>query len=208
MKKLLYATNNPGKIFEVKKYLQPFAVELVSPQELSINIEVDEAGKTLAENATLKAKAYLRVVKNMVVMADDTGVEIDALNGEPGIHVRRWRDKKTHMSDQAVINYCLKRMQAIPQAKRGAQFRTVIALGTNPDNIELFSGVLRGRISSKPIALKIPGFPFESIFFIPQWKMMLGEVHQLEGEQKQKYLTHRELAISHALARIKKLISS
>lgn len=101
-KKLLYATTNPGKIFEVGKLLKFYGIEIISPKDLKIEIDVPEIGKTLEENVQLKAEAYLKVVDyNIVVMSDDTGAEIDALNGEPGIHVRRWKDKKTAMTDQA-----------------------------------------------------------------------------------------------------------
>jgi XTP/dITP diphosphohydrolase len=206
---VLYATANPGKVLEVRKYLQHFAIALLSPNDIGVTIEVAETGQTLEENAALKAKAYLSQVLHTVVLADDTGVEIDALHGEPGIHVRRWRDRSTPMSDQAIIDYCMERLQGIPQAQRGAQFRTVIALGSPGGAIELFDGILRGEIVTTPAPLNIPGFPFEAIFFISEWGKLLGDIHTLSMDDKlrQGYLTHRERAIRNAVPRLRELLS-
>ena len=129
MMRVLYATTNPGKLFEVGKFLNPFGIELLGPKDLGLSIDVSEEGNTLEENALLKARAYIDEGIEYPVLADDTGVEIDALGGEPGIHVRRWKDGKTRMSDQEIIDYCIMRMQGIPRGKRTAQFRTVIAVG-------------------------------------------------------------------------------
>src|SRR3989338_3568720 len=113
-KTILYATTNPGKIFEVDRLLKAYGIKMVSPKDLGLDIEVEEAG-----------------------------LEIEALNGEPGIHVRRWRDGKTRMTDQETIDYCLYKMKNVPKGKRGARFRTVIALASggrsSPDcRIETF----------------------------------------------------------------------
>jgi XTP/dITP diphosphohydrolase len=205
---VLYATTNPGKVLEVRKYLQHFDIGLLSPQEVGLTIEVEETAQTLEENATIKARVYLAQVPHMVVMADDTGVEIDALHGEPGIHVRRWRDRTTPMSDQDIIDYCMACMQGIPKARRGAQFRTVIALGSPGGAIELFDGILRGEIVTTPAPLNIPGFPFETMFYIPEWGKLLGDIHAVSIDEKlrQGYLTHRERAVRRAIPRLRELI--
>jgi XTP/dITP diphosphohydrolase len=206
--RLLYATSNPGKLFEVGKYLAAYGIGLVSPAQAGAVIDVEETGQTLEENATLKARAYLQRVSNMIVMADDTGVEIDALCGEPGIHVRRWRDHHTPLSDQEVMHYCMERMQGIPKTQRGAQFRTVIALGIPGGEIELFDGILRGEITQTPAPLKFAGFPFETMFYIPEWQKLLGDIHEfsLEEKMQQGYLTHRERAVYKALPRLQALL--
>lgn len=205
---VLYATTNPGKVHEVRKYLQFFGLALLSPAEVGLTIAVEETGQSLEENAALKAQAYLAQGPHMVAMADDTGVEIDALHGEPGIHVRRWRDRTTPMSDHAIIAYCMERMQGVPAPRRGAQFRTVIALGRAGRALELFEGVLRGAIVETPAPLIIPGFPFEAMFFVPEWGELLGDVHALSIEDKlhQGYLTHRERAVQQAVPRLRELL--
>jgi XTP/dITP diphosphohydrolase len=204
---LLYATTNPGKLMEVGKYLEPFGLTVVSPTQLGITIEVEESGQTLEENAILKARAYLDRAPDRIVIADDTGVEIDALHGEPGIHVRRWRDKTTPLSDQEVIDTCIARMRGIPTAQRGAQFRTVIALAIPGGTVELFDGILRGTIVETPAPLRIAGFPFEALFYIPEWGKLLGEIHELSIEEKMRcgYLTHRERAVHQAIPRLQEL---
>lgn len=219
--KLLYATTNPGKVWEVGKHVKQFGIVVVTPKDLGLAvIDVPEEGKTLEENAAAKVSAYLKHGIDIPIIADDTGIEIDALHGEPGIHVRRWKDGKTRMNDQDIIDYCLLQLSGIPTAKRGAQFRTVIALA-HPDSkglsfpaqgqslrnsIELFDGVLRGEILERPIPLRVEGFPFESLFYIPEWKLVLGEAHQLPIEKKNKFLSHRERAVMNALPRIRALL--
>jgi XTP/dITP diphosphohydrolase len=206
---LLYATTNPGKVLEVRKYLHSFGMALLSPAEIGMALDVEETGQSLEENAALKAKAYHAQVPHMVVLADDTGVEIDALHGEPGIHVRRWRDGCTPMSDQAIIDYCMTRMQDIPPAQRGAQFRTVVALAGPDGAVELFDGILRGEITETPAPLNIPGFPFEAMFYIQEWGRLLGDIHTFSMEEKlhQGYLTHRERAVQRAVPRLRELLT-
>lgn len=211
-KKLLYATTNPGKIFEVGKLLGSYGLKIVSPQELKIKIDVSETGSSLEENAIIKVKSYLPLIgEDIVVMADDTGAEIDALGGEPGIHVRRWKDKKTAMTDKEILDYAMKRLAGVPVEKRTAKMRTVIALGTKKRGVELFEGVIEGRILEKPVnKYNMEGFPFEGIFFVPTWGkkgLVLGEVHRLKGKEKKKYLSHREKAVTSAIPRIKELLS-
>ena len=87
-KELLYATTNLGKVQEIRKHLAGHGVTILSLQDLQINIDVPETGRTLEENAALKARAYCEHAGGRLVMADDTGIEITALNGEPGIRVR------------------------------------------------------------------------------------------------------------------------
>lgn len=211
MRQLLYATTNPGKIAELRKIMRFHGLDLVSPAEIGQVHDVDETGTTLEENATLKARAYLDLLANApdrdryVVLADDTGVEIDALNGEPGIHVRRWNGAR--MTDEAIIAFCLQRMAGIPAERRGAQFRTAFALGVpGSDAVELYDGTLRGVILDAADPLRIEGFPFESIFYVPEWGRLLGEVHPLPPDQKLDYITHRERALDHALPRLKELL--
>ncbi len=205
-KELLYATNNPGKLVEISKLLNHNGIKVVSPKDLGIELDIPETGNSLEENASLKAKAFLLESDGRIVLSDDTGLEIDALNGEPGIHVRRWKDGKTRMTDKEIIEYCVQRMTGIPKEQRGAQFRTVLALALPDGTIETFEGTLRGEILENPALIRVEGFPFESLFFIPEWEMLLGEVHQLEAKDKKGRLNHREKALQKAIPRIRKLI--
>ncbi|HBC45278.1 TPA: hypothetical protein DCZ81_03870 [Candidatus Collierbacteria bacterium] len=207
LNELLYATSNPGKILEITKLLGYNGINVVSPDDLKISLDVSETGGTLEENARLKVKAYLAKVKDRLVLADDTGLEIDALNGEPGIRVRRWRDGETRMEDEEIIQYCLGLMAGIPMEKRGAQFKTVLAVGLPSGNIEIFKGVLRGVILKEADPIRIKGFPFESLFFVTDWNMLLGHASKLPVNQMKNRRNHREKALHEAIPRIRALIS-
>ena len=196
MKEIVYATTNPGKFGEVSKLFLAHGILLHSPSDYGVLVEVPETGSTLEENAILKAEAYRDAIKeDVIVLGDDTGVEIKALGGEPGIRVKRWRGYE--MQDEEIINYCLERLSSIKSDDRQAQFRTVIAVAKIGQPTKTFSGVLDGRIVASPIPLRIKGFPFESIFYATDYDLMLGEIHQLSIEEKLKrnIITHREKAV-------------
>ncbi|MBI5958579.1 MAG: non-canonical purine NTP pyrophosphatase [Chloroflexi bacterium] len=211
MRQLLYATTNPGKLMELGRIMARQGLSMVSPAEIGIVIDVAEDGATLEENARLKARAYLDrladspAADRYVVLADDTGLEIDALGGQPGIHARRWKNGQ-RMEDEELITYCLQQMAHIPPGQREAQFRTVFALGVPGAPLELFDGTLRGELLEQPDPLRIEGFPFESIFYVPEWGSLLGKVHELPAEQKARLMTHRDRAMETALPRLRALL--
>jgi XTP/dITP diphosphohydrolase len=205
-RRLLYATSNPGKLMEARQIMAAFGLDLLAPQDIGLGLDVPETGTSLEDNARLKAEAYLPLVPpDVVVIGDDTGVEIDALNGEPGIYVRRWIGR--HMTDEEIIDHVLSRMAHVPPGERGAQFRAVLALGVPGRKLELFEGTLRGVILEQADPLRIPGFPFESVFFVPEWNRLLGEAYDLSPAEKQVCVTHRERAIRNALPRIRALLN-
>jgi len=204
--KLIYATTNPGKFQEVQNFLASYDIKIHTPSEFGVKINVEETGSTLEENAILKAKAFCDALPdNFVVIGDDTGVEIAALGGEPGIRVRRWRGE--HMSDQQIIDYCIQRMKNVPVDSRQAQFRTVLAVAKHGQLTQTFDGILSGHIVTKPTPLLIKGFPFESLLYIDEYKMMLGDIHQLSTQEKatKHIFTHRERAFTQSLSYLKKL---
>jgi XTP/dITP diphosphohydrolase len=203
MKQIFYATNNPGKIFEVGRQLASAGIKMITPNDLGLTIDVEENGNTLEENAILKIKGYLDLLKDMIILADDTGLEIDALNGEPGIHVRRWKDGKTRMTDQECIDYCIEMMKGIPKENRGAQFRTVLALSFPNKDIELFDGILRGHILEEPSILRVEGFPYESLF-MTDVNTLLGDDRQIPLEERKDRPSHRERAVYKIIERLNK----
>lgn len=208
MKRLVYATTNPGKFQEVRKFLASHNLRLHAPSEYQVELDVEESGNTLEENATLKAKAFLNLLPNdSIVIGDDTGVEISALNGEPGIKVRRWKGE--HMTDQEIIDYCIARMKDVKDGSRQAQFRTVLAVTARNHDTKLFDGILPGHIVQDPTLLKIKGFPFESLLYVDEYKMMLGEIHQLTAKEKAEktILTHRERALNSSLSYLRQLLA-
>lgn len=202
-KKILYATQNPGKLSEVRRVLSFLPIEVLSPADLGIALDVPEEGQSFEENAILKAQAF-SPISSIPLITDDTGLEIDALGGEPGVRTRRWKGYR--MSDQEIIDHALERLERVPWEARGAQFRTVIALSAPPgapSSPELFQGTLRGKILEKPLPqFAIEGFPFWGLFWVEEISKVLGEAQDVPG-----FLTHRGRAILSALPRIKEIFN-
>lgn len=194
MNNIVYATTNPGKFSEVQKIFAHHNVGIKSLLDYGISKDIIESGNTLEENAKIKVLAYQKLLpKDVIVVADDTGIEIDALGGEPGIKVRRWRGYK--MEDEEIIEYCLSRLKDVTISHRGAQFRTVLAIAGIGQDIVYFDGILRGRILDHPQSLRKEGMPFWPIFFIPKLNMTLGDFHSSPIDFQLKNPTHRELAV-------------
>lgn len=207
MTTLIYATTNPGKFAEVQKLFSGHGLTIHAPSEYGINIDVDETGQTLEENAVLKAEAYLVLLPlDSIVLGDDTGVEIDALGGEPGIKVRRWKGYK--MTDDEIINYTLERLKNVPENMRQAQFRTVIAVSKQGTVTQTFSGILPGRIVVKPHNFREEGLPFQPLFFSTEYNQMLYQIHSLPTAEKlaKNIVTHRERAVLNSLKYIHELM--
>lgn len=196
-KEILIATNNAGKYNEIKELLATYGVVTVSPMDLNINIEVEETGITLGENAKLKVRAYQKLAPDRLVLSDDRGLEIYALNNEPGIFVRRWKDNKNHMSDEEIISYCLERMAEVKDGERGARFRSVTALSIPNQGIELFEGMIEGKILEKPEPYRIKGLPFDCLFYVTQTGSMLNKSAE----------SHWSRAILGAIPRIRELLA-
>lgn len=207
-RRLLYATTNPGKLMEIRAILEPHGLPVLAPADLGLALDVAETGVSLAANAALKADAYRAAAgPDVVVLGDDTGMEIDALGGAPGIHVRRWRDGRTRMSDEAIIAYALEQLRGVPPDQRGAQFRTVFALAAPGYEMAFYDGTLRGVILEAPDPLRIDGFPFESIFYVPEWDMLLGHAHQLPAADRAGLVTHRARALHAALPALRAMLA-
>lgn len=205
---IVYSTTNPGKFAEVQKLFAGHGTTIHSAAEYQVNIDVDETGTTLEENAILKAEAYRdAIAEEVIILGDDTGLEIDALGGEPGIKVRRWKGYK--MTDEEIIAYTLERLQGVPEAQRTAHFRTVIAVAKRGVETKTFSGILPGRIVTEPHAYREEGLPFQPLFFSTDYNDMLYKIHSLDTSEKlaKNIVTHRERAIMASLVYLSTLQS-
>ncbi len=215
---LVLASQNPAKLTEARRSFASYGFTVLGPTEANIrDFDVDETGATLGENAVLKVEACAAMIarqnllrgSRVVILGDDTGLEIDGLGGEPGIHVRRWKDKKTRMSDDEIIAYALERMEGLEGPDRAAQFHAVIAVATLEPvrtvvpKIQIFEGVLRGSILKIPTEGRTEGAPFSSLFFIDEYNMALGDMHRLPDQQKAAHTSHRERAIQNMLPYLK-----
>ena len=198
MTKLLIATKNPGKVLEYKVILKDLPLDLVILKDLNITADVEEDGRTFKENAVKKAKFYFHL-SGLPVIAEDSGLEIDCLQGEPGIKSRRWPGYEA--SDQELVDLALKKLKGVPFKKRGAQLRVVLALDIG-GTVNTFEGVLRGVMTEKPEAPIIPGYPFRSLFYLPKIGKVLGELSMEEEAE----IAHRKQAVKKALPIIKKYL--
>lgn len=198
MKKLLIATTNPGKILEYRVIFKDWPVELVTLKDLNIKGGVEEDGQTFEENALKKLEFYSRFV-DFPTLAEDGGLEIDALGGEPGVKSRRWPGYEA--SDEELLNMILDKLKSFPKEKRTARLKVVVAFKINGE-IKTFDGILCGRILEEPIGKIIPGYPVRSIFYVPEINKTLGEL-PMEEEAK---IAHRKQAIEKALPIIKQYL--
>jgi XTP/dITP diphosphohydrolase len=187
--KLLLATNNKGKIREYQSLLRGIPFEVVTPAELGISTSVEEAGGSFEENARLKA-VTLAQQSGLLSLADDSGLEVDALDGEPGPLSARYAGEGASDTDR--INYLLSRLRNVPEKQRTARFRCVIALAEPDGQVQLFSGECRGVITTAPIGDR--GFGYDPIFFIPGLGKTMAE---LTLEEKNR-VSHRARAAEKA----------
>ena len=171
MSKLLLATNNKDKVREYRSLLQNLPFELVTPAELGITTVVREVGQSLEENAGLKA-TVLAVESQLLALADDSGLEVDALNGEPGRLSARYAGENA--SDRDRVSYLLARLKSVPQPKRSARFRCVIAIATPDGKVEFCSGECPGFITFEPRGEQ--GFGYDPIFYLPELDKTMAEL--------------------------------
>ena len=186
MTRIVFATNNPGKLHEVRVLAKEFDVEVLSPADLGIKMNVDETGKTYKDNALLKMQAVLDLIsdKNLWVAGDDSGVGIDALGGKPGIHTRRWAGYE--MTDQEIIDYTITSLASVPGPERTAHFDSTVAIGRLGEEPKLFTGRVDGYILKKPNK-KIPmqaGLPFKSLFYTNQRRYLGHDLNVANHRQK------------------------
>ena len=188
--KLLLATRNAGKAREYSLLLQRSPFELTTLDAEGIQEDVTESGKTLQENARLKAVGYA-VDDRFLVMADDSGLEVDALGGAPGPLSARFAGKGA--SDRDKVNLLLSKLRGVPWEERSARFRCVIAIASERKVIGLCEGVCEGIISFE--AEGDQGFGYDPIFYITELDRTMAE---LTLEEKNR-MSHRARAAEKAV---------
>ena len=171
MPKLLLATTNRGKIREYRSLFSGLPFELVTPDELGVNIEVKEDRPSYAENASIKAESFTRA-SQVITVADDSGLEVDVLDGEPGIRSARAAGETAGDKDR--IEHLLARLKGIPLNKRTARFKCVIAIAIPGGKTELCYGECAGLIALEPRGEK--GFGYDPIFYLPGLDKTMAEL--------------------------------
>ena len=197
MPRLLIATGNKGKVEEYRELLRGIPYDLVTPGDVGIATVVEETGDTLEENARLKAVTLCRE-SGLIAIADDSGLFVDVLNGEPGHHAARYAGEKA--TDRDRVNYLLSRLKGVPRDKRTARFRCVIALATPPDcKVYYAAGECEGIIAFEPKGSE--GFGYDPIFYFPEFERTMAE---LPMDVKNR-VSHRGKAAAKAKAILLKL---
>lgn len=186
MPKLLLATNNRAKVKEYTRLLLGIPYTIVNLADVGIKMIVNETGATLEENATLKAKTYANLSK-LLTVADDSGLEVDILGGQPGVLSARYAGEEA--TDKERIDYLLVKLRDIPWEKRTARFRCVIAIASPEEEVELFTGDCQGIIAFKPTGEK--GFGYDPIFYLPQLGKTMAELSMDEKNE----ISHRGQAV-------------
>ena len=173
--KLLLATNNPGKARELALLLEGAPFTIVAPAEEGIALEVEETGATFKENAALKARAFAEA-GGLLSVADDSGLEVDALGGEPGVMSARYAGPQASDADR--VQYLLSKLEGIEWNRRGARFRSVIAVAAPMGEVRLFEGVCEGAIALRPRGTG--GFGYDPVFYVPSLGKLMAELSMEE----------------------------
>jgi XTP/dITP diphosphohydrolase len=185
--KLLVATHNPGKVAEFAAMLADLSIEWLSLDDIGLLKDVAETGSTFQENAVLKAQTYAQATGSLT-LADDSGLQVDALNGQPGIYTARYGGPGLTHEDRYQL--LLQNMRDVPWPDRTARFRAVIALAA-PDGTLLGTadGVCEGMIAWEPAG--DGGFGYDPVFFLPDRQMTMAQV----GPAVKHQISHRGRAM-------------
>lgn len=189
MNKLLIATNNKGKVKELQDLLEDTGIELVTPTQINLELDVIEDGKTYEENATRKAITFANA-SGMISLADDSGLEVDALDGAPGLHSARY-SPKPGATDKDRRLYLLQKLQNVPRPWT-ARFHATIAIATPNYQLQITEGLCEGEIV--PEERGTGGFGYDPIFLLSNLGKTMAE---LSIEEKNR-LSHRARAVMKA----------
>lgn len=187
------ATNNAHKLHEIRDILENDRRKFVSMKEAGIATDPEETGTTFEGNALIKARAACKA-SGMPALADDSGLEVDALNGEPGIRSARY----CQGSDQDRVDFLLKKMENVPDEQRGAQFVSAIAC-VYPDGTEFaIRGICRGEILRENHGEG--GFGYDPVFYVPAE----GETFSSMAQERKNQISHRANALALTKAELEK----
>ncbi len=186
MQRIIFATTNENKMKEIREILSDFPVEIFSLKEAGIKADIDENGSSFEENAAIKAEAIEKMT-GAIVLADDSGLEIDYLNGEPGIYSARYMGEETsyHVKNAHLIE----RLKGVPDEQRTARFVCCVAAAFPDRETAVVRGTIEGRIGYKEEGEN--GFGYDPYFYVPEFEKTMAE---LSIEEKET-ISHRGRAL-------------
>jgi XTP/dITP diphosphohydrolase len=195
VREIIIATKNAGKVKDFETLFSPKGFKVKSLLDFPEIEDVEETGVTFAENATLKAEAISSAL-NKPVIADDSGLAIDALNGEPGVYSARYAGE--NKDDNANIEKVLQKLNDVPFEKRTARFHCALAIAVPGKRTEIVEGTCEGHILEEKRGEN--GFGYDPIFFVEKWRCSMAEL--TKGQKNQ--ISHR----ANALKRLAPLIDA
>lgn len=187
MKEVLIATNNKGKAKDFEVLFRPLGITVLTLQDIEESIDVEETGTTFVENAVLKAETVANLL-GKVVIADDSGLEVDALNGEPGVYSARYAGEPS--DDEANIDKLLAKLVEVPETARQARFRCVLAIAGPTIETTTYSGSCEGVITDQRQGTN--GFGYDPIFYVPNKEKTMAELSAVEKSA----ISHRGAALA------------
>ena len=185
--KVILASKNKHKLEEISKITEKFGFELILQSQLGVDIDVEETGTTFEENSRIKAEAVMKAT-GMAAMADDSGICVEALNGEPGVYSARYGFDET-LDDWGRLQLLLKNMEAVPDGKRQAKFVCVITMVTPEGETIQARGEIHGELLREPHGEN--GFGYDPIFYYPPFGMTTAEMSSEDKNQ----VSHRANAL-------------
>lgn len=185
--RIIFATGNQDKMKEIRMILEDLGMEILSMKEAGIGVDIVEDGSTFEENAEIKALAIAKLLPEDIVLADDSGLEIDYLNKEPGIYSARYAGTDTSYTIKN--NLLLDRLQGVPDEKRTARFVCAIAAAFPDGTTETVRGTIEGRIGYEIAGEH--GFGYDPIFYLPEYGCTTAEL----TPEKKNELSHRGNAL-------------
>ena len=192
---LLVATHNPGKMQEFRHLLADLPVEIRFPADFNLRLAIPEDGDTYLQNASQKALAYANMTKR-ITLADDSGLEVDALGGAPGLYSARYVPGE----DMDRVTALLTTLRDVPVAERTARFRCVIVIATPQGEVYSAEGVCEGQITQS--AAGQGGFGYDPIFYLPDLGCTMAQI----PEQQKNQISHRARAVQAALPILRQIL--
>lgn len=204
MNRLLIATSNPAKLAEYRLLLREFPFATLSLAEVGIREQPEEDGATFAENALNKARFYF-ARSTLPTLADDGGLQIDALGGAPGVRSHRWLGAG-ESSDEALVAEVIRRMEGVEPSRRTARLCAAVALiyevGDAPREV-VTEAAMEGVIADRALSRIRPGFPYRSVVYLPDRKCYVGEL----GEEEEARISQRRTALAALTPELRRMAS-
>jgi XTP/dITP diphosphohydrolase len=206
MKTLLIATTNPAKLAEYRLLLRDFDLTLVSLRDAGVSREAPENGATFAENARIKAAHYF-VYSGLPTLADDGGLEVDALGGAPGVKSHRWLGHAPSINDRMLAEEVVRRMEGVEPSRRGARLcaaAAIVYIDRGVVREALAEAALEGVVAERCFPEVRTGFPYRSVLYLPDRDRYVAELSEEEAAR----LSQRRIVIERVAADLRRLATA